>query len=67
MARSPPNWLLAVVVVVGIVVPGVLSYWLDSAGFRLVSDVVWVGGYALMIATVWYGWLSRIELTGPSG
>jgi hypothetical protein len=58
--------LLLVVVVTGIVVPGVARRFLGEAGYAGVGTVVFVLGYAGMIFLVWYGWIRPLELTGPS-
>lgn len=67
MTDFPPRALLATVVVVGVVGPGLSHYWLAGAGYGLVGDVVWIGGYAGAAMAVWYGWLRPLDLTGPSG
>jgi len=66
MAELPPYRYLALALVAGIVVPGVLQYLLKEAGYGLVGDVVWVVGYVGMAAVIWFGWISRIDLTGPA-
>ncbi|UIP01605.1 hypothetical protein Hbl1158_16760 (plasmid) [Halobaculum sp. CBA1158] len=59
--------LFVVVVVIGIIGPGLAVYALDSAGLRLLSDIVWVTGYGTTIFVVWYIWLRPLDLTGSSG
>ncbi len=62
-----PSWrLLLAVAAVGVVVPGVLHYWLARAGFELAADAVWVGGYGLAVVAVWYWWIRPLDLGGPS-
>jgi hypothetical protein len=63
----PSRWLLLAVPAVGVVVPGVLHYWLVEAGFGVVADAVWVGSYGLAVLAVWYGWLRPLDLRGPAG
>lgn len=54
------------VLVTGIVVPGVMNYVFSVVlGQQMLGRVVWVFGYTLMIAVIWYGWLRPLELTGP--
>lgn len=67
MADLPPGWLLAAVVVVGVVGPGLSHYWLTGAGYGLAGNVAWVGGYAGTVLAVWYGWLRPLDIRGPSG
>ena len=57
--------LLLVVVVTGIVLPGLARRFLGEAGYADVGTVVFVLGYAGMIFLVWYGWIRPLELTGP--
>jgi hypothetical protein len=66
-SRLPSRWLLVAVAAAGVVVPGLLHYWLVQADFPVVADVVWIGGYGLAVLAVWYGWLRPLDLTGPSG
>lgn len=54
------------VLVSGIVVPGVMNYVFSNAlGRPALGRLVWVFGYTLMIAVIWYGWLRPIDFTGP--
>ncbi len=54
------------VLVTGIVVPGVMNYVLSVAlGQPTLGRIVWALGYTLMIAVLWYGWLRPLDLTGP--
>ncbi|KYH25981.1 hypothetical protein HAPAU_10710 [Halalkalicoccus paucihalophilus] len=54
------------VLVTGIVVPGVMNYVFSVVlGQQMLGRLVWVLGYTLMIAVIWYGWLRPLELTGP--
>ncbi|MXR43099.1 hypothetical protein GRX01_17355 [Halobaculum sp. WSA2] len=59
--------LFVVVVVVGIIGPGLAVYALDNAGLRLLSDIVWLTGYGTTIFVVWYIWLRPLDFTGSSG
>lgn len=66
-SERPLTAALAVVLVAGVVVPGVAQYWLRSAGYSLAGDVVWVVGYATAALVVWWGWIRPLDLTGPTG
>ncbi|WP_435100075.1 hypothetical protein [Halarchaeum sp. P4] len=55
---------LAVLLVVGILGPGMAHYYVNRAGFPLVADALYVGGYLTAVFLVWYGWLRHVELTG---
>ena len=58
--------LLGVVIVSGIVLPGLARRFLGEAGYDNVGVVVFILGYAGMIFLVWYGWIRPLELTGPA-
>jgi hypothetical protein len=62
---TPDRLLFVVVVVTGIVLPGLARRFLGEAGYAGVGTVVFVLGYAGMIFVVWYGWIRPLELTGP--
>jgi hypothetical protein len=64
-ARTPPRSLLVALFLGGIVLPGVVSYVLNAAEFTLISDVVWVSGYAIAVFLAWYGWIRPLDITGP--
>lgn len=54
------------VLVSGIVIPGVLNYYASVIlGQQMLGRVVWVTGYAAMILVVWYYWLRPLDFTGP--
>lgn len=59
--------LLAVVVAVGVVVPGVARRFLGQAGYETLGAAVFVLGYGAMVLFVWYRWIRPLDLTGPSG
>lgn len=59
--------LLGLVVAGGIVIPGVLNYFLEQVGASTLGSVVWALGYATMVVVVWYGWIRPLDLTGPNG
>lgn len=60
----PDIRLLALVLVAGIVIPGVADYTLTEAGRPTLAAAVWVGGYGAAIAAAWFGWLRHVEFTG---
>lgn len=54
------------VLVSGIVVPGVLNYVASVIlGQPLLGRAVWVLGYTGMLLVVWYVWLRPLDFTGP--
>ena len=59
--------VFAVVLVSGIILPGVADYALSAAGFDTLGMVVWAGGYLAMILYLWYRWIRPLDLTGPAG
>jgi len=61
----PPRSVVVTLVLGGIILPGVVSYLLDGAGYTLASDIAWVGGYALGVFLAWYGWIRPLDITGP--
>ena len=67
MADRPPRSLFAALLVTGIVLPGVLNYFLTRANYDTLGTVVWVVGYLTMVGAIWYGWIRPLDLTGPDG
>ncbi|WP_042661867.1 hypothetical protein [Haloferax sp. ATB1] len=63
---SRGSLLLAAVVTLGIVIPGVARRLLGEAGYNDLGMVVFVLGYAGMVVIVWYGWIRPLDITGPS-
>ena len=54
-----------VIVVVGtIIIPGLLVGLLETAGFSLLGNFVWILGYGTGIFIVWYLWLRPLDLKG---
>lgn len=64
-ANTPPRSLFVALVLGGLILPGVVSYFLDSANFVFLSDVVFVSGYAVVVFLAWYGWIRPIDIVGP--
>ncbi|ADE03540.1 MULTISPECIES: hypothetical protein [Haloferax] len=63
---SRGNLLLAAVVTLGIVLPGVARRLLGEAGYNDLGMVVFTLGYAGMVVIVWYGWIRPLDITGPA-
>lgn len=54
------------VLVSGIVIPGVLNYYASVIlGQQMLGRVVWTTGYAAMLFVVWYQWLRPLDFRGP--
>lgn len=58
--------LLALLMVTGVVVPGVLSYFVGKAGYPTLGSFVWFTGFATMVLLVWYLFIRPLDLTGPA-
>ena len=58
-------FLLAVVLLVGVVGSGVVRWWLGQLGYTTVGMAVYAIGYTGMVFTVWYGWIRPLDITGP--
>ncbi|MFC6905939.1 hypothetical protein [Halalkalicoccus tibetensis] len=55
-----------IVLVTGVVVPGVMNYVLSVVlGQEALGRLVWVLGFGLMIGVIWYGWLRPLDFQGP--
>lgn len=55
-----------IVLVTGVVVPGVMNYFLAVVlGQEALGRIVWVLGFGLMIGVIWYGWLRPLDFQGP--
>lgn len=59
------NLLLAAVVTLGIVLPGIARRLLGEAGYTTLGMIVFTLGYAGMIFVVWYGWIRPLDISGP--
>lgn len=58
---------LVLVLVAGIVVPGLARRLLGLAGYTNLGRLVFVLGYGTMIVVIWYGWIRPLDIRGPSG
>jgi hypothetical protein len=57
--------LLALILAAGVIVPGVLDYFLHQAGRPALGSAVWLAGFGTMILVVWYGWVRPLDFQGP--
>ncbi len=64
-SKTPPRSMLFALALGGLVLPGVVSYFLAGAGFPLLSDFVFVSGYAAAVFVGWYGWIRPLDISGP--
>lgn len=57
----------AIILTVGIVVPGTLAYAFSMSEFSQVGTIIWVLGYGATIVVIWYNWVRPInfEIIGP--
>lgn len=54
------------VLVTGVVVPGVMNYVFSvMLGQQMLGRVVWTLGFGMMILVIWYGWLRPLDFKGP--
>lgn len=66
MAALSSKAAFVLVLVTGIVVPGVMNYAFSVVlDQQMLGRLVWVLGYTLMIAVIWYGWIRPLDFTGP--
>ncbi|ADJ14108.1 hypothetical protein [Halalkalicoccus jeotgali] len=66
MATLSSKAAFVLVLVTGILVPGVMNYVFSVVlDQQMLGRIVWVVGYTLMIAVVWYGWIRPLDITGP--
>lgn len=66
VSQVPPRWLLAVIILGSILLPGFLNWALVRAGYPLLGDIIWIIGIGTMVALVWWGWLRPLDIRGPS-
>lgn len=59
--------LFGVVLVSGILIPGLIKYTLAEQGADLLGSILWVIGFGTMIFLLWFGWLRPLNITGPGG
>jgi len=61
---SKPFFVL--VVVVGLIGPGLLVYTLEQANLSGIADFVWVIGYGTTVFVVWFVWLRPVDFVGQA-
>jgi hypothetical protein len=59
--------LFVVVVLLGLIGPGLLVSVLEEANLATLADLVWIIGYGTMIVTIWYIWIRPMDLVGSAG
>ena len=62
---SSPQFAV-LVVLVGLIGPGLLVYTLEQANLSTVADLVWIVGYGTTIFVVWFIWLRPLDFSGSS-
>lgn len=65
--EHPGRARLLVLLLAGVLLPGLARWWLGTLGYDRVGVAVFVGGYALALALVWRYWLGGVEFVGPDG
>ena len=55
----------AMVLLIGIIVPGFFLYLFESANRSSLGTLSWVLGYGTTIFVLWYVWIRPLDLTGP--
>ncbi|MBX0297903.1 hypothetical protein [Haloarcula nitratireducens] len=54
------------VVLVGLIGPGLLVHTFEEANLSAVADLVWIVGYGTTIFVVWFIWVRPLDLVGSS-
>ena len=62
---SSPQFAV-LVVLVGLIGPGLLVYTLEQANLSTVADLVWIVGYGTTIFVIWFIWLRPLDFGGSS-
>ena len=57
----------AIILTLGVVVPGSLAYLFSMGGFSQIASIVWVIGYGGAIIAIWYNWIRPIDFEGDNG
>jgi len=58
--------LFVLVVIVGLIGPGLGVYALEQANLSTVADFVWIVGYGTTVLVVWFIWLRPLDFSGSS-
>ena len=51
----------------GVIVPGLLKYFVSAAGYEALGTALWISGYLTAILVIWYVWLRPIDFQGTAG
>jgi hypothetical protein len=62
---SSPQFAV-LVVLVGLIGPGLLVYTFEQANLSAVADLVWIVGYGTTVFVVWFIWLRPLDFVGSS-
>ncbi len=54
-----------IILVGGILVPGIADYYLSQAGAPSLGSFVWAVGFGTAVTVIWFGWLRPLDITGP--
>lgn len=54
------------VVIVGLIGPGLLVYTIEQANLSGVADLVWIIGYGTTVFVVWFVWLRPVDFLGQA-
>lgn len=54
-----------IVVLTGVLVPGLTNHVLSQSGYHTLGSVVWAVGYAAMAVVLYVGWVRPLDPTGP--
>lgn len=66
MAGFSDKAAFVLVLVSGIVIPGLLTYYSSAfLGQPILGRVVWVLGYIGMVLVIWQYWLRPLDFKGP--
>ncbi|WP_254547298.1 hypothetical protein [Halomarina pelagica] len=55
------------VVLVGLITPGLVVYFLETSNLSGIADLVWIVGYGTTVFVVWFIWIRPLDLIGSSG
>lgn len=60
------NQFTILVVLIGLIGPGLLVFVFEQANLPAAADLVWIIGYGTTIFVAWFMWLRPIDLAGPT-
>lgn len=61
------NQFAVLVILIGLIGPGLLVYSLEQANLSTAADLVWIVGYGTTIFVGWFVWLRPLDLVGSTG